>query len=41
MVVAKTQIHSQIESQNAQREKKIAQLNEFCAERPDAKRKMA
>src|SRR6266849_2095787 len=31
MVVAKTQIHSQIESQNAQREKKIAQLNEFIA----------
>src|SRR5437879_5589056 len=31
MVVAKSQIHSQIESQNAQREKKIAQLNEFIA----------
>jgi len=31
MVVAKTQIRSQIESQNAQREKKIAQLNEFIA----------
>src|SRR3989441_11598616 len=31
MVVAKTQVHSQIESQNAQREKKIAQLNEFIA----------
>src|SRR6202158_1098599 len=31
MIVAKTQIHSQIESQNAQREKKIAQLNEFIA----------
>jgi ATPase subunit of ABC transporter with duplicated ATPase domains len=29
MVMAKTQIRSQIESQNAQREKKIAQLNEF------------
>jgi ATPase subunit of ABC transporter with duplicated ATPase domains len=31
MVVAKTQVRSQIESQNAQREKKIAQLNEFIA----------
>jgi len=31
MVVAKTQIRSQIESQNAQREKKILQLNEFIA----------
>jgi len=31
MIVAKTQIRSQIESQNAQREKKIAQLNEFIA----------
>jgi len=31
MVVAKTQIRSQIESQNAQRSKKIAQLNEFIA----------
>jgi len=31
MVMAKTQIRSQIESQNAQREKKIAQLNEFIA----------
>src|ERR1700687_5300007 len=31
MVVAKTQIRSQIESQNAQREKKIDQLNEFIA----------
>ncbi len=31
MVVMKTQIRSQIESQNAQREKKIAQLNEFIA----------
>src|SRR6202158_5576573 len=30
-VVAKTQIRSQIESQNAQREKKISQLNEFIA----------
>jgi ATPase subunit of ABC transporter with duplicated ATPase domains len=29
MVMAKTQVRSQIESQNAQREKKIAQLNEF------------
>ncbi|HEY2498137.1 MAG TPA: ATP-binding cassette domain-containing protein [Candidatus Angelobacter sp.] len=29
MVMAKTQIRSQIEAQNAQREKKIAQLNEF------------
>ncbi|HTU99773.1 MAG TPA: ATP-binding cassette domain-containing protein [Luteitalea sp.] len=29
MVVAKTQIRSRIESDNAQREKKIAQLNEF------------
>src|SRR5215467_5409382 len=31
MVLAKTQIRSQIEGQNAQREKKIAQLNEFIA----------
>ena len=31
MVMAKTQIRSRIESQNAVREKKIAQLNEFIA----------
>jgi len=31
MVVAKTQVRSQIESQNSQREKKISQLNEFIA----------
>ena len=31
MVVAKTQVRSQIESQNVQREKKISQLNEFIA----------
>ena len=31
MVVAKTQIRSRIESDNAQREKKIAQLNDFIA----------
>jgi ATPase subunit of ABC transporter with duplicated ATPase domains len=31
MVVAKTQIRSQVEGQNAQREKKISQLNEFIA----------
>src|SRR5260370_18772502 len=31
MVMAKTQIRSQIEGQNAQREKKITQLNEFIA----------
>jgi ATPase subunit of ABC transporter with duplicated ATPase domains len=31
MVVAKTQIRSRIEAGNAQREKKIAQLNEFIA----------
>jgi ATPase subunit of ABC transporter with duplicated ATPase domains len=31
MVVTKTQIRAQIEAQNAQREKKIAQLNEFIA----------
>src|SRR5438045_1880127 len=31
MVMAKTQVRSQIESQNAQREKKIAQLQEFIA----------
>src|SRR6202167_5462114 len=31
MVVAKTQVRSQIESANAQREKKISQLNEFIA----------
>jgi len=29
MVLAKTQIRSRIESENAQREKKIEQLNEF------------
>ena len=29
MVVAKTQIRSQVEAENAQREKKIAQLNDF------------
>jgi ATPase subunit of ABC transporter with duplicated ATPase domains len=29
MVMMKTQVRSQVESQNAQREKKIAQLNEF------------
>src|ERR1700691_516776 len=34
MVIAKTQIRSQIESQNAQREKKISQLNEFIARFP-------
>jgi len=34
MVVAKTQIRSQIEGQNAQREKKISQLNEFIAASP-------
>ena len=31
MVLAKTQVRSQVEAQNAQREKKIAQLNEFIA----------
>jgi ATPase subunit of ABC transporter with duplicated ATPase domains len=31
MVMAKTQIRGQIETQNAQREKKIAQLNDFIA----------
>ncbi len=31
MVMAKTQVRSRLESQNAQREKKIAQLNEFIA----------
>ncbi|HWZ45633.1 MAG TPA: ATP-binding cassette domain-containing protein [Candidatus Saccharimonadales bacterium] len=31
MVMTKTQVRSQIESQNAQREKKIAQLTEFIA----------
>src|SRR5579884_2247032 len=31
MVLQKTQIRSQIESQNAQREKKISQLNDFIA----------
>jgi ATPase subunit of ABC transporter with duplicated ATPase domains len=31
MVMAKTQIRSRLESQNEQREKKIAQLNEFIA----------
>jgi ATPase subunit of ABC transporter with duplicated ATPase domains len=31
MVVAKTQVRSQIEADNAQREKKIAQLNQFIA----------
>jgi ATPase subunit of ABC transporter with duplicated ATPase domains len=31
MVMVKTQVRSQIEGQNAQREKKIAQLNEFIA----------
>jgi ATPase subunit of ABC transporter with duplicated ATPase domains len=31
MVVAKTQIRSRIEAENVQREKKIAQLNEFIA----------
>jgi ATPase subunit of ABC transporter with duplicated ATPase domains len=31
MVVAKTQVRSQIESQNAQREKKISQLNDFIS----------
>ena len=31
MVLAKTQIRSRLESQNEQREKKIAQLNEFIA----------
>jgi len=31
MVVAKTQIRSQIEAQNAQKSRKIAQLNEFIA----------
>jgi ATPase subunit of ABC transporter with duplicated ATPase domains len=31
MVMTKTQVRSQIEAQNAQREKKIAQLNDFIA----------
>jgi ATPase subunit of ABC transporter with duplicated ATPase domains len=31
MVVAKTQVRTTVESQNAQREKKIAQMNEFIA----------
>ena len=31
MVVAKTQIRARVEAENAQREKKIAQLNEFIA----------
>ena len=31
MVVAKTQIRSRVEADNAQREKKIAQLNDFIA----------
>jgi ATPase subunit of ABC transporter with duplicated ATPase domains len=31
MVMAKTQIRSRVESENAQREKKIAQLNDFIA----------
>src|ERR1700686_3519056 len=31
MVIAKTQIRSRIEAENAQRDKKIAQLNEFIA----------
>jgi ATPase subunit of ABC transporter with duplicated ATPase domains len=31
MVLAKTQVRSRIESENAQREKKISQLNEFIA----------
>ena len=31
MVLAKTQIRARVESENAQREKKIAQLNEFIA----------
>jgi ATPase subunit of ABC transporter with duplicated ATPase domains len=31
MVLAKTQIRSRLEAENAQREKKIAQLNEFIA----------
>ncbi|HZD95094.1 MAG TPA: ATP-binding cassette domain-containing protein [Candidatus Sulfotelmatobacter sp.] len=31
MVMAKTQVRSQIEAQNVQREKKISQLNEFIA----------
>ncbi|HEY4931924.1 MAG TPA: ATP-binding cassette domain-containing protein [Terriglobales bacterium] len=31
MVMAKTQVRSQIDGQNAQREKKIAQLNDFIA----------
>jgi len=31
MILAKTQIRSRIEAENAQREKKIAQLNEFIA----------
>src|SRR5438477_1411663 len=31
MIVAKTLLRSQIETQNAQREKKLAQLNDFIA----------
>src|SRR5204863_711535 len=31
MVVAKTQIRSRVDSENAQRDKKIAQLNDFSA----------
>jgi ATPase subunit of ABC transporter with duplicated ATPase domains len=31
MVVAKTQVRAQVDAQNAQREKKIAQLNDFIA----------
>src|SRR5205814_240869 len=31
MVIAKTQIRSRVEADNQQREKKIAQLNEFIA----------
>ncbi len=31
MVLAKTQVRSRLEAENAQREKKIAQLNEFIA----------
>ena len=31
MVIAKTQIRSRVESENEQRDKKIAQLNEFIA----------
>ena len=31
MVLAKTQIRSRVEAENAQRDKKISQLNEFIA----------